>query len=173
MRHRSTHVDLKEDETVKRRIGSLIILITALVLTVGCASATPVPVEPTEEETQVSEPGGEALLTFTGQVENELALSRAELEALGVVERTIEHPKDGDQTYTGVTLGRLLEEAQPSDDATLTFTAIDAYSVDVPLSDARACADCMITFHGESLRLIMPGFGSSFWVKDLVSIEAK
>jgi len=32
----------------------------------------------------------------------------------------------------------------------------------------------MVVFHDDnSLRLTMPGFGSSFWVKDLVSIEAK
>lgn len=32
----------------------------------------------------------------------------------------------------------------------------------------------MVAFYDQdSLRLVMPGFGSSFWVKDLVSIEAK
>lgn len=152
----------------KRLLWTLAAFIAALALASGCAqpAATPAP-------TTASEPPGEAALSFTGQVENELSLSRADLEGMEVVERTIEHPKDGDQTYTGIMLTTLLGEAQPMADATLTFTASDAYSVDVPVSEAEACADCMVAFDGDSLRLVMPGFGSSFWVKDLVSVEAK
>jgi molybdate/tungstate transport system substrate-binding protein len=130
-------------------------------------------VEPAEAGAQASEPTGAAALTFTGQVENELTLSMADLEGMDVVNKTIEHPKDGEQTYTGVTLDTLIEEAQPSDEATLTFTASDAYSVDVPVSDAKACADCRVAFEDGTLRLVMPGFGSSYWVKDVVSVEAK
>jgi molybdate/tungstate transport system substrate-binding protein len=122
---------------------------------------------------EAEESNGEAALTFTGQVENELSLAMADLEGMDVVEKTIEHPKDGEQAYTGVLLSTLIAKAQPSDDATLTFTATDAYSVDVPVSEAKACADCMVVFQDGSLRLAMPGFGSSFWVKDVVSIEAK
>jgi molybdate/tungstate transport system substrate-binding protein len=120
-----------------------------------------------------SESAGDVALAFTGQVGNELALSMTDLEGMDVVERTVEHPKDGDQTYTGLMLTTLLELAQPTDDATLTFTASDAYAVDVPVSEAWACADCMVAFDGDTLRLAMPGFGSSYWVKDVVSIEAR
>ena len=119
------------------------------------------------------EPAGTAALTFTGRVENELALSMVDLEQMDVVEKTIEHPKDGNQTYTGVLLSTLLEQAQPEDDTILTFTASDAYSVEVPVSEAKACADCMAAFDGDILRLVMPDFGSSYWVKDVVSAEAK
>jgi ABC-type molybdate transport system substrate-binding protein len=120
-----------------------------------------------------SEPLGHTALTFTGKVENRLGLSRADLDSMEVVDKTIEHPKNGAQTYTGIMLHVLLEEAHPSDDATLTFTASDAYSVDVPFGEAKTCVDCLVAFDGDRLRLVMPGFGSSFWVKDVVSIEAK
>jgi len=152
---------------MKRRIWRLIILIAALALASGCAQTAP-----TAESTP--ELSDDPLLSFTGEVENQLALSMTNLHGMDVVDKTIEHPKDGDQIYTGIMLSTLLDEAQPSDDAILTFTAVDAYSVDMPVSDAEACADCMVAFYDQdSLRLVMPGFGSSFWVKDLVSIEAK
>lgn len=151
---------------MERKTWHLIILIAALALAGGCGQPTPA----TQPAPELSD---DPLLTFTGDVENELILSMADLHGMDVVEKTIEHPKDGDQTTTGVTLSTLLDRAQPADDATLTFTATDAYSVDVPVGDARACADCMVAFDGDALRLIMPGFGSSYWVKDVVSIEAK
>ncbi|MGC9335912.1 MAG: molybdopterin-dependent oxidoreductase [Anaerolineae bacterium] len=149
-------------------LRTLLPLLAALALLTGCTQATPAP-EPTSRTGLSTGPA----LTFTGQVQNELSLSRADLEAMDLVDETIEHPKDGGQTYTGVKLTTLLEQAQPSGDRTLTFTASDAYSVDVPLSDAEACAECMLAFDGDTLRLLMPGFGSSFWVKDVVAIEAK
>jgi len=135
-------------------------------LAAGCSGTASSP-QPTQA------PAGDPILTFTGEVGNELALSMADLQGMDVVDRTMPGPKGGEEeTYTGVPLTALIERAQPADDATLTFTAVDAYSVQVPVSDAEACADCMVAFDGDSLRLAMPDFGSSYWVKDLVSIEA-
>ena len=160
--------------TQRRHLPVLVMLVIVWVLATACTQIrTGGPAVQSAEPAQASAPSGEAVLTFTGKVGNELHLSGADLEQMDAVDKSIEHPKEGDQTYTGVTLGTLLGEAKPADDTTLTFTATDAYSVDVPVSDAEACADCMVAFNDSSLRLIMPGFGSSYWVKDLVSIEAK
>jgi hypothetical protein len=142
-----------------------------LTLATGCASVAPV--DPTESAPEASESAGEIALTFIGKVDNELTLSRADLRGMDVVETTIEHPKEGERAFEGVKVTTLLEEARPNEDATLTFTATDAYSVDVPVEDAKACTDCMVAFEDDTLRLIMPDFGSSYWVKDLISIEAK
>jgi hypothetical protein len=153
---------------MKRALWHLVLLIAALAFASGCAQAVPVP-KPTVER----DANDDAALTFTGRTENELTLSITDLQTMDVVEKTIEHPKKGEETYTGVMLSTLLDQAGPADEATLTFTATDAYSVDVPVSDARACTDCMVAFDGDTLRLIMPSFGSSYWVKEVVSIEAK
>jgi DMSO/TMAO reductase YedYZ molybdopterin-dependent catalytic subunit len=152
---------------MKQTVCRSVVLIGALILAAGCSGTTSSP-EPTQA------PAGDPILTFVGQVDNELALSMADLQGMDVVERTMPGPKGGEEeTYTGVPLSALIARAQPADDATLTFTAVDAYSVDVPMSDAEACEDCIVAFHNDSLRLVMPDFGSSYWVKDLVSIEAK
>jgi len=123
-------------------------------------------------EAQAPEPAAEAALSVTGAVENELALSMADLEALGVEELAVEHPKKGAQTYEGVRLSKVLDAAKPTGE-TLTFTAADGYTIDLPLADAQACTDCLIAFDEGSLRLAMPDMESSLWVKDLVSIEVK
>jgi len=119
-----------------------------------------------------SAPAADATLSVTGAVENELALSRSDLEAMGAEEVTVEHPKKGEQTYEGVRLSKILEAASPTG-ATLTFTADDGYSVDLPLADVQACADCLVAFDGDSLRMAMPGMESNFWVKGVVALEVK
>ncbi len=119
-----------------------------------------------------SAPAADAALSVTGAVENELALSRSDLEAMGAEEVTVEHPKKGEQTYEGVRLTTILEAASPTG-ATLTLTADDGYSVDLALADAQACADCLVAFDGDSLRMAMPGMESNFWVKGVVAMEVK
>jgi molybdate/tungstate transport system substrate-binding protein len=117
-------------------------------------------------------PAPAVALSVTGAVENELALSRADLEALGAEELTVEHPKKGDQTYEGVRLSKVLEAVGPTGE-TLTFAADDGYTIDLALADAQACEDCLIAFDGDSLRSAMPGMEGMFWVKGLVGIEVK
>jgi len=159
-----------------RRNSALIqaALFTAIALATACTSRTPAAAG---ADVAAHTPGSEAqspvVLTFSGLVATELALSMADLEAMGKSELTIEHPKEGRQTYSGVLLSALLDRAQPAPDGVLTFTAVDAYAVDVPVDDARACKECMVAYDGSTLRLVMPDMGSSFWVKDVVSIEAR
>lgn len=119
-----------------------------------------------------SAPAADAALSVTGAVENELALSRSDLEAMGAEEVTVEHPKKGEQTYEGVRLSKILEAASPTG-ATLTLTADDGYSVDLALADVQACADCLVAFDGDSLRMAMPGMDTNFWVKGVVAMEVK
>jgi iron complex transport system substrate-binding protein len=93
-----------------------------------------------------------------------------EFEVMGVVKRTVEHPKSGEQTYQGLPLTALMALLQPAGD-TVVFSASDGYSVKVPLSDVLACTDCMVALDGEGgLVTVMPGFESMNWVKDLTTI---
>lgn len=117
-------------------------------------------------------PAADVALSVTGAVENELALSRSDLEALGAEELAVEHPKKGEQTYEGVRLNEVLEAAGPTGD-TLTFVADDGYTIDLALADAQACEDCLVAFDGDSLRSAMSGMEGMFWVKGLVGIEVK
>jgi len=116
--------------------------------------------------------GGEVVLTVSGAVEDELSLTMKDLEDMGAEEVTVEHPRDGEQMYEGVRIGKILDEAGPTGD-TVTFTASDDYSVDIALSDLEACNDCLVAFDDEGLRLAMSGMEGKFWVKDVVKVEVQ
>ena len=124
--------------------------------------------------TQATEaPAGDVALTVTGAVDQALALSLVALDELEVVEASVEHPKKGVQTFTGVRLVDLLELAGVADDASrLTMTASDGYSNHTSMADIRACSDCLVALTDEgTLNMVMPGMEGGLWVKDVVTIE--
>ena len=97
-----------------------------------------------------------------------------ELQGFEMVEMTVEHPKKGDQTYTGILLSDLLAEASINDGATtVVFTASDGYSKDAPLADVLACESCLVTIEDSMLSLVMGGMDSGLWVKDVILFEVK
>jgi DMSO/TMAO reductase YedYZ molybdopterin-dependent catalytic subunit len=137
---------------------------------VGQIAAVNVILQPGEAP---AEAGGAPALMVTGLVEHELALDSQALERMDIVERTVEHPKKGAQTYQGMLLNDLLSQAGPKWEATaLVFKAADGYSATVDLADVKGCADCMVALVEEGgLQSVMPGLESGTWVKDLVEIE--
>ncbi len=104
------------------------------------------PLPPTPEAT--AEPVVTAgSLTIAGAVGSETSLAEADLRAMEVVQRTVEHPKKGTQTYEGVSLNALLDLAGIEDGTTtLVITASDGFSTEVSLAEVRACADCLVAF---------------------------
>jgi hypothetical protein len=114
---------------------------------------------------------GEAALTVNGLVQNELWLAYETLAELEVVEITAEHPRKGEQAYSGIRLNALLERAVIAEGAdTLLITASDNYAALVPLDALGACADCLVAFDEGMLRTVMPGMESSAWVKEVVTL---
>jgi DMSO/TMAO reductase YedYZ molybdopterin-dependent catalytic subunit len=115
-------------------------------------------------------------LNIGGLVNNPLGLMEADLRAVGPVKITAEHPKKGATEYEGVPLNLLLTLAGVQGAATqLELIAGDGYTTVVDLRQARACTDCIVAFTetaGE-LTLVMPGFDSAAWVKDITHIEVK
>jgi len=86
-------------------------------------------------------PAGEVVLAITGSIsvtnaEGEAHLDRAMLEALPVAEFTTSTIwTEGEQVFTGVPLADLLAHFG-ADGTTLRATAINDYSVEIPVSDA-------------------------------------
>jgi DMSO/TMAO reductase YedYZ molybdopterin-dependent catalytic subunit len=121
-------------------------------------------------------PAEEGTLVVSGMVEQELALTEADLRAMEVVHITAEHPKKGMQEYDGVRLNALLEKAGVKVGAsTVVFSASDGYSTEVSLADLQACADCLLAFTDTpgSYSTVMPGLPSSNWTKSVIKIEIK
>lgn len=158
---------------MKKMITTLLILLLALAAA-GCgddAEETTTTAAATTTTAAATTPAGagEAVLTINGT-----AFSMADLEALEVVDLTLEHPKNGATPYTGVRLNALLDLAGIDAAATtLSLIASDGYSFDAVLADVQACADCLIAFNDEGgLSAAMPGMESKAWVKDVIEITA-
>ncbi len=121
-------------------------------------------------------PAEEVTLALVGAFDEARDWGWAEIEALGTMTATVAGPRNDDPEaeYTGVSLTALLEAAGLSEDATtLVSTAADGFSAESDLTAIKDCAECMLVLEEGSLRLIMPGFASREWVRDLVSLEAK
>ncbi|MBN1667658.1 MAG: molybdopterin-dependent oxidoreductase [Anaerolineales bacterium] len=156
-----------------QRVGSL----TEIRLTEIDAEATTVKSgeQPTKTVSIAETPDG-TTLWITGQVINSLALNDAALRSLGIIQITAEHPKKGSANYEGVNLNALLGFASPlPGTATIVLTAADGYSTNLDLAAVQACPDCLVAFTETDgiYSLVMPGFESSAWLKNLVKIEIR
>ncbi len=115
-----------------------------------------------------------AALKITGNVETEVSLKLADIQA--IEQKTVTATKkDETKDYTGALLNDILAMAKPKADArTLTFVASDGYTFDLALADVTACTDCLISYgDDDTLISVMPGMESKAWAKDLVEINIK
>ena len=115
-------------------------------------------------------------LAITGMVNQELALTDADLHNMEVVHITAVQPKNGSHAYDGVRLNAILDKAGVKTGATtVVFLASDGYSAEVSLADIRACADCLLAFTGpqDGYTTVMPGMPGNDWTKNVIEIEVK
>lgn len=158
-----------------RTIKWLVIL--GMVLSVGlsaCAPAAPATEAPaaTQAPAATEAAVAEPVLAVEGLVEQALSLTEADLQAMGPVTLTLEHPKNGPTEYTGVYLSAVLQMAGLTEGAgALIMTASDGYSAEVTIAEVEGCSDCLIAFDGGKLNMAMPGMSSKAWVKDVIGLE--
>jgi DMSO/TMAO reductase YedYZ molybdopterin-dependent catalytic subunit len=159
------------DLTGKQKIGQL----TQINLKLD--EAAPAAEEEPAEEAMPAEPAEPvegAALTIGGGVAEVKAFSLDELQAMEMVELTVEHPKKGEQVYQGVLLSDMLAQVSANEGTTtLVLTASDGYSTEAPLADVLACESCLVTFDEGTLSLVMGGMDSGLWVKDVILFEIK
>jgi DMSO/TMAO reductase YedYZ molybdopterin-dependent catalytic subunit len=112
--------------------------------------------------------GMENALIIHGKTKVTLALTAEDFQRFET--KTIEAEfKDEMKTFEGVPLRTLLNQARYEDDAaTMVFKARDGYSVELDFNEVYANEDILVT---EDFSLIMPGYDSKYWVKDLGEIE--
>jgi len=145
-----------QERTIMKKsifLTSLFILITLLA---ACSQAP----EAVVTETAVLTVGSE-----------EFSLS--ELEAYELMSADYTN-KDGEtSTYEGVALNDILRDANLTDGDTLVFTASDGYEAEMPLAEALSCANCIVAFDDDILRLVMPDMSSKLQVKDVIAINVQ
>jgi hypothetical protein len=137
------------------------------------AAPTVAPTEAAADDAAATAATGETVLTISGTTET--AFTQADLEALGVITMSAEHPKKGMQEYRGVPFKAVLEQAGVDAGASkLVVTASDGYTSELVAADVLACDDCLLAFGDDgSLNLVMPGMESSTWAKNVVQITVE
>ncbi|MCK4310720.1 MAG: hypothetical protein KAV80_04635, partial [Methanomicrobia archaeon] len=73
------------------------------------------------------------------------------------------------KTFEGVPVTALLNRARYEEDAEkIKFTSADGYTAEFDFDEIFSNEDILIT---KEFRLIMPGYESKYWIKDLREIE--
>ncbi len=114
-------------------------------------------------------------LAITGKVAAPQAWKEADVKAMPTMESQATNKQGVMSTYTGVSLKALLDQAKPAADAaTQVFVASDGFTAEMALSDAMACAKCIVSFRDQGgFSLVAPDFPSKLQVKGLVEIQVK
>jgi hypothetical protein len=132
-------------------------------------------VPPAATPTAAIVPENSGSLTIIGSVNQEITLTDADLRAMEVVTINAEG-KNGPQDFQGVLLNPLLEKAGIKDGVTkLVFTASDAYSSEVNLTDVTGCPNALLAFMETpgAYMIVLPDQPTSTWVKNVIQIEVK
>lgn len=144
-----------------------VLMLLALGLFYGCDRAP-------GSSAEVGAPA-DAALKVTGNVDNEVGWTEAEVKAMTTVEVETTDKEGQPQTNTGVSINALLEEASVKGDATaVTFVADDGYSAELTLAEVTECADCIVAFRDSGgFSTVLPGFPGNMQVKGVVEIQVQ
>ena len=126
-------------------------------------------------EAQASAPAADAALKVTGKVAQEMAWTEEQVKAMNTLEVESTNKQGQTETYTGVLISDLLNEAGPASDATtVVFVADDGYTAESALADVMACADCIVSFRSNGgFSIVMPAADSKHQVKGVIEIQVK
>jgi hypothetical protein len=126
--------------------GVLVFAVLLTLLLAACGQAAPADVAVYTRVSEatflpgdpVPQPSGPIVLTVSGDALGEIELDMAAIEAVGLVEYTVEDPfLHREITYTGPLLSELLAALEVDPDATnLHLVALNDYAVDMPVSIA-------------------------------------
>ena len=118
---------------------------------------------------------GDAALKITGNVKTEVGWTEEKIRSMDTIEAESTNKAGETKTYTGVRISDLLSKASPQDGATMiVFVSDDGYTVEAPLVDIQACADCIVSFCNQGgFSIVAPGFPSNVQVKGLVEIQVR
>ncbi|HOA25661.1 MAG TPA: molybdopterin-dependent oxidoreductase [Aggregatilineales bacterium] len=114
-------------------------------------------------------------LSITGMVDNEMSWTEEEVRAMETMEAVGTNNSGEEETYTGVSMNMLLDQAGVQDGATtVVLVGADGYEVEVPLADLRACSDCIVSFRNQGgFSSVLPGFPNNTRVRGLVEMRVQ
>ena len=148
-----------------KRITLLLALLLILGGAIGCAKEEVVP-------TAAPEP---TALSISGEVDSPSGWSVSQLQDMPATSADFVN-KDGEtDTYTGVAISMLLDEAKAKSGAsTLSFVADDGYASDADLAEVLGVENGIVAIEEDGgLRVVLPGLSNKVQVKGLVEIQVE
>lgn len=114
-------------------------------------------------------------LRITGLVDNEMGWSEEEVRAMETMEAEDVNNSGAAETYTGVSINVLLELAGLKNQATaVTLLDADGNSIELPLADLQACADCILSFRSQGgFSTTLPAFPDLPRLRGVVEIQVQ
>ena len=152
---------------LKKTIYILLVIIFTLAL-FGCGTSE---LAAPASEGEVA--SGDVALKVTGKVDNEKAWTEAEIKGMKTMEAERANKEGVMETFTGVSINDLLNEAGVQSDASKVFMiADDGYEAEVALADLQACSNCIVAFQPQSgFSSILPDFPNNVQVKGVVELR--
>ena len=112
--------------------------------------------------------GKENSIIIKGKTKVTLVLTKEDLDLFDKKTVTTEY-KGETKSFEGVPVTALLNRARYEEDAEkIKFTSADEYTIEFDFDEIFSNEDILIT---KDFRLIMPGYESKYWIKDLREIE--
>ena len=147
-----------------------IILFVVLAFAIAACSS-PEPAAPAAE----GGASGDAALKVTGKVDSEKAWTEDEVKAMPTLDAERANKEGVMETYTGVSINALLDEAGVQSDATaIVMVADDGYEAEVALADIQACENCIMSFRSQGgFSSVLPDFPGNVQVKGVIEIKVK
>jgi DMSO/TMAO reductase YedYZ molybdopterin-dependent catalytic subunit len=107
-------------------------------------------------------------LVVTGKTKVTLVLAPDDIGRFE--KKTIQAEFKGENaSYTGVPVAAILDRARYADDAkTIKFVAADGYSKELTFQEVYNNDKILIT---DNMMLVMPGYSTGFWIRDLRRVE--
>lgn len=126
----------------------------------------------TTEEEPAEETNGAIALTISGMVQNEMAWTEAEIQAMDTMEAEGVNNSGSTETYTGVSVNSLLALAELKNQATsVTFITDTGETLEMSLADLQGCENCILSFRTQGgFSTTFPGFDDLPRLRGVVEI---
>jgi hypothetical protein len=153
----------------KKIIYILLVIIFTFAL-FGCGASKPA--APAGEGEAAS---GDVSIKVTGKVDNEKTWTEDEIKGMKTMEAERANKEGVMETYTGVSINELLNEAGVQGDASKVFmVADDGYEAEVALADLQACGNCIVSFITQGgFNSVLPDFPNNVQVKGIVELRVE
>lgn len=118
----------------------------------------------------------DAALVIVGNVNQEIGWLEETIKSMESMDVESANSKGESDTYTGVSIKSLLEQAEVKPEATtiVFFADDDSSSGEIPITDVLSCENCIVSFRTKGgFSIVAPDLSKDAQIKGVIRIEVK